>query len=366
MAAILIVGGGFGCQYQRMAGAACCCVSVSFTKKTMSKPKTRFSNLDAMRALAAFGVCFYHLNWEGDDAISWLFSFGYLGVNVFFAISGYITPLVLVWSKFTYPESGRFLLSRFFRLYPAFAFIALMVMLLHTFGSSLMGFGHHPEVVTWSRTLANFFLYAEFVGERWYVPVFWTLAIEAQFVFAILLFFPLLAHRKEWVRCAVVLVWALAPICVGRGNTLLSYSALYGMGMIVFLKLHKSLAWWKFLPLLGCAFYCHFRFVSQWAAWTALGTVLVIAYLPQLSQALSERLKVGYLGQLSYSFFLIHITIGGAVMGATRGLPSTWPYQFPGVLAATVASVFAAALFHHWIEHPLHVYSRTLKAKKTT
>ena len=328
----------------------------------MAKAKTRFSNLDALRVLAAFGVCFYHLNWEDGSPLSQLFAFGYLGVNVFFCISGYITPLVLVWSKFSFPDTGKFLLSRFVRLYPAFVFIAIVEMILYYFGSPIMGYGAHPDKITLSRTLANFFLYADFVGEEWYVPVFWTLGVEAQFVFAILLAFPLLVHPRESVRILVVLVWALAPICVGRGPSILSYTALYGMGMVVFLKVHKGLPNWKFLILLGLGFGSHFYYVGDYAAYTALGTALAVAYLPQLSENWVNRLKIDYLGKLSYSFFLIHITFGGAVMVHFKFLPQTWLYQFPVVLLATGFSVLVSSMFHRWIEHPMHVYSRRLKA----
>lgn len=329
----------------------------------MAKKKTRLPNLDVLRILAAVGVCFYHLNWEDGSALSWLFGFGYLGVNVFFCISGYITPLVLQWSKFRYADTGKFLLSRFVRLYPAFAVIAVIEMLLYYFGSPVMGYGAHPERITWSRTLANFFLYADFVGEEWYVPVFWTLGVEAQFVVAVLLVFPMLASSRQWVRVAVVVVWALLPWSVGRGPSICSYTALYGMGMVVYLKHHRGLPEWLFWVLLITAFGTHYEAVGDYAAWTALGTALTVAYLPQLSDGWTKKLRVGYLGMLSYSFFLLHITFGGTVMVHFKHFPSTWVYQLPAVLLATVVSGFVAAAFHRWLEDPLHRYSRKLKAK---
>ncbi|MCP5534925.1 MAG: acyltransferase [Akkermansiaceae bacterium] len=330
----------------------------------MPREKTRLANLDALRILAALGVCLYHFNWYDDSAVSWLFTFGYLGVNVFFCISGYITPLVLVWSKFSYRDSGRFLVSRFFRLYPAFAMIALLEIIFYACGNPLFGYGQHLEDITWSRTLANYLLYADFVGERWYVPVFWTLGVEAQFVVAILMCFPLLVHPKPAVRIGVVLLWALAPLTVDKGPTILSYTALYAMGMAVFLKQHKSLSVWVLGVLLACAFYGHYTAVSTRAAWTALGTALIVAYLPQLTVKWTEKLKIDYLGKLSYSFFLIHITLGGAVLTHTKHFPATWLYQLPAVILATAFSAFAAALFHRWIENPCHNYARSLKSKK--
>jgi len=329
----------------------------------MPKEKTRLANLDALKILAALAVCLFHFNWYDSSALSRMFTYGYLGVNVFFCISGYITPMVLTWSKFTYPDSGKFLLSRFFRLYPAFAVIAFFVIIFYAFGNPLFGYAQHLEEVTWTRTLANYLLYADFVGERWYVPVFWTLGVEAQFVVSILLVFPLLVHSKPAVRMAVVLVWALAPLSVDKGPTIISYTALYAMGMAVFLKHHKSLPTWALGVLLACAFCAHSTAVSALAAWTALGTALVVAYAPQISEKWTQHLKVDYLGKLSYSFFLIHINMGGAVLVHTKVFPPTWPYQLPAVIIATLVSFFAAAMFHRWIENPCHNYSRRLKAK---
>lgn len=329
----------------------------------MPREKIRFSNLDALRILAALGVCLYHLNWYDGSVISRLFTYGYLGVNVFFCISGYITPLVLVWSKFRYRDSGRFLASRFFRLYPAFAIIALLEIVFYAWGNPLFGYGQHLENITWSRTLANYLLYADFVGERWYVPVFWTLGVEAQFVVAILLCYPLLVHSRPAVRVLVVFFWALAPLCLDKGPSILSYGALYAMGMAVFLKRHQSLPAWLFGVLLACAFYGHYAAVSTRAAWAALGTAVIVAYVPQMTRRWTQTLSIGYLGKLSYSFFLIHITFGGAVMSHLKFFPSIWPYQLPGILLATVVAGFASALFYRWIESPLHNYARRLKAK---
>ncbi|MBT8036359.1 MAG: acyltransferase [Verrucomicrobiae bacterium] len=329
----------------------------------MSQEKTRFFNLDVLRVLAALGVCFYHFNWYDRSALSELFAFGYLGVNVFFCISGYITPLVLMWSNFSYRDTGRFLLSRLFRLYPAFAIIALIEIIFYACGNPVFGYGQHLEDITWSRTLANYLLYADFVGEAWYVPVFWTLGVEAQFVVALLVCYPLLAHRKSTVRVLVVLVWALAPLCVDKGATILSYGALYAMGMAVFLKMHRSLPAWLFVGLLACAFYGHYAAVSSRAAWTAMATALMVAYVPQMSASWAQWLKIGYLGKLSYSFFLMHITFGGAVMSHLKYFPPTWPYQLPGAVLATLLAGFASALFYRWVESPFHDYARKMKAQ---
>tara|TARA_B110000879_G_C10807194_1_gene368915 strand:- start:235 stop:471 length:237 start_codon:yes stop_codon:yes gene_type:complete len=55
-------------------------------------------DIDGLRAIAALAVVFYHLNRS-------IFSDGYLGVDVFFVISGYLITLIihkeLINNKFT-------------------------------------------------------------------------------------------------------------------------------------------------------------------------------------------------------------------------------------------------------------------------
>jgi peptidoglycan/LPS O-acetylase OafA/YrhL len=84
-------------------------------------PKYR-KDIQVLRGLAVLAVIFYH----AKDS---LFPLGYLGVDVFFVISGFVvTPLIL--SIFTDDANGRKRLSnlrffykrRFYRLAPALAF----------------------------------------------------------------------------------------------------------------------------------------------------------------------------------------------------------------------------------------------------
>ena len=99
----------------------------------MAGNKKYLPNLDFFRVIAAYFVMLYHFRWDGDDMLTQLFSYGYLGVYVFFCISGFITPLSMQWSGYKLSSWKGFLVSRFFRLYPAFAVIAVIeICLLYT------------------------------------------------------------------------------------------------------------------------------------------------------------------------------------------------------------------------------------------
>ncbi|MDN5005751.1 acyltransferase family protein [Bradyrhizobium sp. GCM10027634] len=102
--------------------------------------------MQAARAIAALSVAYYHsymsVRWVFPDAarhpIPFLTDWGHMGVDFFFAISGYVICLVVAKSSFTLRS---FFIKRFFRLYPlywtAMAIVAVMIW-----------YGKHPDPVT--------------------------------------------------------------------------------------------------------------------------------------------------------------------------------------------------------------------------
>ena len=179
-------------------------------------------NLDFFRVIAAYFVMLYHFSWEGDDAFSTVFSYGYLGVYVFFCISGFITPLSMQWSGYKMKSWKSFLVSRFFRLYPAFAVIALIEILLYARGG-FMGYGYKLDELTVRQLICNFMWTAEFYEERWIIPVFWTLAIEAQFIILMLIVYPLmkLSNKiKKELPSMINELLRMLPVLIFIGATL--------------------------------------------------------------------------------------------------------------------------------------------------
>ena len=68
-------------------------------------------DIDGLRAISVFAVVFYHANFKFFDKE--IFSGGFIGVDIFFVISGYlITSLIL---KEIY--NNNFFISFFYRIY---------------------------------------------------------------------------------------------------------------------------------------------------------------------------------------------------------------------------------------------------------
>jgi peptidoglycan/LPS O-acetylase OafA/YrhL len=79
------------------------------------------SNIQVLRGISVILVLFYHLD------ISW-FSFGYLGVDVFFVLSGFLMPLIQ--DKYT---PSLYLKARLKRLFPLLLIVCSVSLLLGYF-----------------------------------------------------------------------------------------------------------------------------------------------------------------------------------------------------------------------------------------
>ena len=81
-----------------------------------------------MRGLAALGVVVYHmsLNLQPQlsqllpDFINIIFSYGFLGVPIFFVISGFVISLSVGDSQISLKYAGQFILRRSIRLDPTY------------------------------------------------------------------------------------------------------------------------------------------------------------------------------------------------------------------------------------------------------
>lgn len=78
-------------------------------------------NIQIMRTIALIMVVFFHLELK-------VFNIGYLGVDIFFVISGFLMPIII--SKYT-PYT--YIKARFIRLYPTLAFATLISLIVGYF-----------------------------------------------------------------------------------------------------------------------------------------------------------------------------------------------------------------------------------------
>ncbi len=155
----------------------------------------RIAELDSLRGLAAIAIVLYH-------AIPWRFPFGWVSVDMFFVLSGYlITGIIL-------ENAGRddflkvFYARRSLRIWPLYYATLLFLLVLNSFMSSPHPILGLPYYLTFTQNVPRYWG-SETPPFLEYFSHTWTLAIEEQFY----LIWPaliLLAGSKRVVPLAFV------------------------------------------------------------------------------------------------------------------------------------------------------------------
>src|ERR1700677_2459574 len=159
----------------------------------MQPPKnSRIDGLTSIRAFAALHVVLYHM-WGlflPLSKSSWFYfhviNVGYLGVNLFFILSGYILSYVYLWpSPGPVVNQSRFWKARFARIYPGYAFAFLLEIPLvidYVLKRSDRWREAGIAIATLAANLSLLQGWCKVLTWRWNYPS-WTLCVEAFFYF---------------------------------------------------------------------------------------------------------------------------------------------------------------------------------------
>lgn len=168
--------------------------------------------LDGIRAFAVFAVIAYHLNFEWASG-------GFLGVTIFFVLSGYLITDLLIreWGNTGRINLRNFWSKRVKRLLPGQILVSIVVV-------CWMALFHFPQLANlWGDLLAAFFYmtnwwfifndvgYFSNFGQPTPLLHYWSLAVEEQFylVWPILLLLGLRFVRKRRILIGFILIGAL-------------------------------------------------------------------------------------------------------------------------------------------------------------
>lgn len=165
---------------------------------------SRVPALDLLRLAAVGAVILYHYGFWGPAShgvprvalpmLAPVAQYGFLGVPVFFAISGFVIA---------YSAEGRtpvgFAIARFSRIYPTF----VLCMTLTFAATLLFGTGHFE--VTPAQWFANLFIAAPLVGQPYVDTSYWSLVIEVVFYAWVAAFIALGLFPRR--IDAIIVVW---------------------------------------------------------------------------------------------------------------------------------------------------------------
>ena len=302
------------------------------------KSRVRLHELDSLRGIACLMVFFFHhsIRFNPDDT-HWAFHYGYLGVDLFFMISGFVIYLTLDRTK----DWKDFVFHRFSRLYPAYWLCVLLTFL----AINLSPFS--TEKLPNYMLIFNMTMFQHWVGIKDIDLAYWTLNLELSF-YVFMLFAYLSGYLKAY-RAIVILMmlplW-LRAIIPAASEPLFHYLTffraghLFGAG-IIFYHLYKSegrLSIVDGILLLLCL-------LTQplWRAPFNLIELLhvlvffVIFFLLAKNKLAWIKVRVLlFYGQISYILYLIHESVGLEILKLFKYIGIENWYLSRGLLLALI------------------------------
>ncbi len=327
------------------------------------KPRPRYVLVDAVRGIAACAVMLYHFT-GGDlrPGLTQLFGaraldvchHGWLGVQVFFVLSGFVIAHTIGDRDISAGDALRFALRRQVRLDPPY-WTSLGISLFIPWFTRFLGFRYrmNPPLRV---IAAHVFYLQDLLGVRAIQPVYWTLAIEVQFymafVMALLLLRPVPAFATRWL----VLASGLASLDAGMhwrflGGWFMPHWYLFVLGAATLWTVQRK------LPLalhVGLALYTAWYGIESGRLEPLAGAItsLTLVFAGRtggLERWLGWR-WIQFLGRISYGVYLLHPLAGaqarwhvGVKVDVTHG---------PGALAVLLSAI-ALTIAASWALHVL-------------
>ena len=338
----------------------------------LPKQRGRLEGVDLMRGAACLAVVLFH-SLEAYQAssltpllavIRTATSHGWLGVHVFFALSGWCIAERLA-AAITRGEKARhFLFDRLLRIFPTYwaALILLLVMRL-----AAQPFNHTPIVANLpsgaSGWIADLFLINPYLGAPATLMVSWSLVYELGFYG---LAAVALALAKQGISACKLIGsglllcgWSVASLAV-PGALVLGLWPGFFCGVI---------AWWSTRHRSATRRAIGLSFFALFALLSALGTpglsgpaptaALVTGCILFATASLGNETMAAFrpirallaLGASSYSVYLVHVTIMSPFQNLVgRYIPPSSTSFILVWLGAIVLGILGGVIFYHQVE----------------
>jgi peptidoglycan/LPS O-acetylase OafA/YrhL len=336
--------------------------------------RPRLAFLDGLRLVAAISVAGYHytVSWRVDGisppvhflpTASQFTIYGFLGVELFFLISGFVICMSS-WGR----TLGDFFTSRVTRLYPAYwvciLITALVVTLIPVVGGVPVSGQPSLEQIAINMTMLQ-----EPMGVTSVDTVYWTLFVELRFylIFALIVAIGL-TYRRAILLCGVwMTVSVLAPALDSKLVDVLAipqYAPYFIAGIAMYL-IHRFGPGPLLAGIVGFAYLVSLERVGDRVADVHPGfpvpawpgyLYVTVAYAVMLVVALGWTEKITWkwltvAGAVTYPFYLLHQRIGYSAI--RTGYQNTDLPVWVLVVMTMVMVLALAWLVHRFVERPL-------------
>jgi peptidoglycan/LPS O-acetylase OafA/YrhL len=303
------------------------------------------------------------------------FSAGYIGVDIFLVVSGYVITLSIQKkpAKRVFHNLAEFWRSRFIRIFPAAALVICVTVLASYF---LSGKAFNDDLLDDARwatfyvtnfqlinTGANYFIEGL---DQSLLTHYWALAVEQQFylVYPVLVFaitwFSSEKHRAIALRTLLILVvvassyWSITQTLIDPVASYFSpFTRFWELAFGGLLATFATTKRFKFAGYLGIAILIASMFLldSQssypgYLAWLPVVGTALLLWSPLKPLGI---LPLRYLGDISYSLYLWHfiwLVLPTQIENPITDPAMSWVFLF--------GAVVCAVLTYHFFERPIH------------
>jgi peptidoglycan/LPS O-acetylase OafA/YrhL len=308
----------------------------------------RMRGLDGLRGIAILAVLVCHLWSESDpsksNALTRSLMGGWFGVDLFFALSGFLITGILLRARTSSDYFRHFYVRRTLRIFPLyFAFLLVVFIVLPRVEFTKFA---TPDAAYYWLYLVNLMplFHAQ---ESWQLGHFWSLAIEEQFylIWPLVIYLTpltalrigipimvlgLMAMRAWWSTTAenyyviytftlthldAILLGSLAAVILRDAMDLKRLHRNAGAVLIVALMILVPVIWWNQGSLSWDSAFGINAFIPIFS-WIAAAVVLYVATAPQENhlRRVMEWPALVFFGTYSYCIYLVHNPIHGFVM----------------------------------------------------
>lgn len=335
--------------------------------------KNRIEHLDGLRGLAILLVLFYHVfsRWAdrlpyGDDFSLFLFKHGWIGVQLFFLISGFVILMTLERTQ----TINNFLFKRWLRLFPAMLIASLLIYFTAPFLSD------RPAGDPTLRSLVPGISFISSAIWNHYLNItmptlegaFWSLYVEAYFYLFIAFVYFKLSKNKITETILTVYLCSFFYCRFFAGENSVDdpiRNFIEHIGFLYYGWFAAGTAFYNYMKTKNNNWFIAGIIISIFSAITLKNPdidVIVYAIITSLIFALSFKVQIlvrilshklfTFFGFISYPLYLIHENASiSMIIAMGREYPELPSYLYPLLPIAIV--IFTAYVITKWLEPKL-------------
>lgn len=347
----------------------------------MANDSSRLALIDALKAVASQFIVLHHLAFYGPmsdftlklwpTVVTWLSQDARIAVQVFLVISGFLSARSLApHGVLRGRHPLRLVLSRYIKISLPYLAALLVAVVCTELARHWMRHDSLPDAPDLLQFVGHALLLQSVLGMDALSAGVWYVAIDFQ-LFTLFVAVLWLARRlgggsNHVTAYAVMLLMAVLALVslfyfnrnADWDNWALYFMGAYTLGAVTcWASLDGADRAWRWLMavlVLATALALALDFRERIALALAVAVLLGAAQHGGWLKTFPRSRVLAYLGQISYSVFLLNFPIGLVVNAAfTRFAPADPVVQTVGVLLAWLACNLAGALFYHQVEHRL-------------